>query len=85
VATAASTGASAPFALTLTLGTPKVLTPGPHTFKLRGTASRAFYYNQSNTPTPTGTYITGLVTSPWLGPNVTAAVHGTLTFDAEGT
>lgn len=77
-------GSGGGVAATLTLTTPKVLAKGPHTFKLRGTAARSFYYNSSNAPTPTGTY-TGLTCSPWLGPSVTAQVPGTLTFDAEGT
>lgn len=85
VGSAASTGASAPFALTITLGTPKVLEPGVHTFRLRGTAARNFYFQNANAPTPTGTYVTGVVLGPWQGPNVVAAVHGTLTFDAEGS
>lgn len=85
VGSAASTGGGAPFSLSITLGTPKVLEKGTHTFRLRGTAARNYYFQNGNAPIPTGTYPTKVTISPWLGPSVVASVHGTLTFDAEGS
>lgn len=84
VGSAASTGGAAPYALTITLGTPKVLTPVPHVFRLRGTAARRFYFNNTAGAPNTGTY-TGAVVGPWMEADVVAAVHGTLTGDFEGS
>lgn len=85
VASAATTGGAAPYALALPLGTPRVLTPGPHIFRLRGTTSHRFYYNNSNGAVPTGTYTSGIVFGNWIeASSTTTTPHGTLTFDAEG-
>lgn len=84
VGSAASTGGAAPYALTITPATPVVLTPGPHLFRLRGTAARRYYYNAANGTVPSGTYTSGLVVTQSFEGDAATAFPGTLTFDAEG-
>lgn len=66
--------------------TPLEIPPGTHTWSIRGTAARAFYYSNVRGALATGTYpnLNRLLWGHLMGATVTATFHGTVTADFEG-